>query len=111
MASKHKWTMVDIAVLRCNSTPKAADIIGVSAKAVKHARVLYGIPSTAKIGNQKKVFAEDVAQMMMLRESGFTNRQVSVLKCMSMHTVIDCIQRAKKRGFEAFPKRNEVLSA
>lgn len=108
MASKHRWTMADLAVLCSNSTPKSADIIGVSAKAVKNARILYGIPSTAKIGNQKKVFAEDVAQMMMLRESGFTNRQVSVLKCMSMHTVIDCIHRAKKLGFDAFPKRSEA---
>ena len=100
--------MREVALLKTPSTNREiASLVGVSVSAVAQARSFHGIPSTSgnKGGGRQRWWAEDVVQMMELRGSGWSNKEIAQAKNTSPSVVKDVLVLAKKRGMVAYPKR------
>jgi hypothetical protein len=66
-----------------------------------------GLTTERKLGNDSKTYAEDVANIFELITMGFTHKEISkCFKCMPT-TVTKIVERAKREGFDSYPKREQ----
>lgn len=113
MPAKRKWTTTkDLEILKTNGNAEAAKILGCSKYRTASMRYRYKIPCPVGRGQYEgkvKLSAEDIAQMMMLRVSGFCDADIARLKLISQSTVKRAIELAEKTGFDIYEKR-ELLA-
>lgn len=103
--SYRKLTAREAGLLKTNGTTEAAKMLGMTRKQVKSYRRWYGIKSPLGCGRQVKFAAEDIAQMMMLRCSGFSLSEIAKLKGCSHAGVWSALKSAEKHGMDKYPRR------
>lgn len=98
------WTTREVAILSSGLSIRAlSKLLGRSEQAIRNAAQRHGAQFARSTNT--KVSAEDVAQIMMLRDSGWTWRQIASAKSMTAEACKAVTKRAKKYGFDKYPKR------
>lgn len=96
------WNMKEVSALKTDAPVKElASVLGRSPSSIYHARMRNKISAEWNI----RIYAEDIAQMMMLAESGWSYRDIGKVKNRSRESVKFAIRNARKHGFDAYPKR------
>lgn len=95
----------DIKVMRERGRIAAMRELGMTRGQVEAAMRRYGVKSPVPDGGQRKLSAEDIAQAMMLRESGFTLKQIGLMKGCTGCGIGRALAAAEKYGFDKYPKR------
>lgn len=98
----------ELQIIRSHGTADAMRLTGLTRSQVKSARNRYRIKSPAKPGRHPKLYAEDIAQMMMLRCSGFSNYAIGEMKGCSEAGVRNALRNAEQHGFNKYPPRGRV---
>lgn len=95
----------DIKIMREYGRVIAMRTLGMTRGQVQSAMRRYGVRSHIPAGGQRKLSAEDIAQAMMLRTSGFTFEQIGRMKGVSGRGISRALSAAEKHGFDRYPKR------
>lgn len=102
-----QWTTKEVAILRTGmSINELSKVLGRSKQAVRNAANRHGVRFASSTGS--KVSAEEIAQMMMLRESGWKWKQIALVKGKTSKACRLLVERAKKSGFDKYPKRAKL---
>jgi len=105
------WTTKELAelkrlALRFKMTD-LCNLLGRSYGSIKHGLSIIGFKSPFnKTGNRRIFYAENVACIFELKEQGFSFKEIS--KCFNVEadTIKNTYNRAKRCGFDAYPKRS-----
>lgn len=95
----------DIKVMRERGRISAMRELRMTRGQVEAAMRRYGVKSPVPAGGQRKLSAEDIAQVMMLRSSGFTFDQIGLMKGCTGRGIAKALAAAEKHGFGKYPKR------
>jgi hypothetical protein len=100
---RRAWNHKELRQLQSFENAKsAANAFNCSVRAVYNARQRNGIRQ------KPNVCAEDVAQMMMLKESGWSWPDIAKVKGITANHARVVATRAKKHGFDKYPKRAKL---
>lgn len=58
-----------------------------------------------RAGRKRRFYAEDVAKMFELKNTGLDNHEIGLFFNVSRGIISTTISKAKKQGFDRFPKR------
>lgn len=102
----HKaWTWPEVKLLERYNNRQVANMTGRTIESVRQQR-RYASVKAKSIGTA--FFAEDVAQIFMLRQSGFSVRHIATLKGVTHPTISLTIKNAEKHGFDYYPPRSQA---
>lgn len=93
-------------------TPSCMLIMGRTESSIKCKVNELGLVSPRpSVGKQRIYYAEDVANMMQLKESGLSNSEIALSYKSAAKTICDVMTKAKRLGFQAYPLRVAAKAA
>lgn len=110
MAKRHQWTNAERKLAAAANTTLQqqllADALGVTANAVRRFRYDHGLSGPA--GPRRKMYAEDIADIMECKAAGDSNARIARRYGVDANSIKCHLYQAKLRGFTRYPKYKDA---